>query len=140
MQQKIFPSAHRSRVDVLVTAEPRKAIGKGDDDRRHALFTDQPVEPFRQVLAKTSPVGMRQVAASEADKIDQQWQSLSVMPGQDVYIDDAHCRIAQHIIFEEFTLDSGSANRTGRPEKFTHTVPHRSDSILVAPYRIADIE
>jgi hypothetical protein len=34
----------------LVAAELDEAIGKGDDDRRHALFADQLVEPFRQLL------------------------------------------------------------------------------------------
>src|SRR5215467_879481 len=28
------------------------AIGKRDDDRRHALLADQPIKPFRQVLTK----------------------------------------------------------------------------------------
>jgi hypothetical protein len=35
----------------LVAAEPGEAIGKGDDDGWHALFPNQPVEPFRQVLS-----------------------------------------------------------------------------------------
>ena len=52
VQQEILPGADGGRVDVLVAAEPGEAIGKGDDDRRHALFADQPVEPFRQVLLK----------------------------------------------------------------------------------------
>ena len=34
----------------MVAAEPDEAIGRGDNDRRHALFADQPVEPFRQFL------------------------------------------------------------------------------------------
>src|SRR5271157_5180392 len=58
MQQEVLPSTHGSRVDVLVAAEPGEAIGKGDDDRRHALFADQPVEPFRQVLAEAGPIRM----------------------------------------------------------------------------------
>ena len=40
MQQEILPRTHRGRVDVLVAAEPGEAIGKGDDERRHALFAD----------------------------------------------------------------------------------------------------
>src|SRR6266446_5993974 len=69
MQQKVLPSTHRSRVDVLVAAEPGEAIGKGDDDRCHALFPDQPIEPFRQVLAEADPICVGQAAAREADKI-----------------------------------------------------------------------
>jgi hypothetical protein len=42
----------------LVAAEPSEAIGKGDDNGGHALFPDQPVEPFRQVLAEADPIGM----------------------------------------------------------------------------------
>jgi hypothetical protein len=59
MQQEIFPDAHRSRVDVLVAAEPGEAIGEGDNGRRHALLADQPVEPLRQILAEACPVRMR---------------------------------------------------------------------------------
>jgi hypothetical protein len=57
---------------------------------------DQPVEPFRQVLAKTDPIGVGQAAAREPDKIHKQGQSLSVVPSRDVDIDDAHRRITQH--------------------------------------------
>ena len=70
MQQEVFPGSHRSRVDVvdvLVAAEPGEAIGKGDDDRWHALFADQPVEPFRQVLAEADPGRVGQAAAGETD-------------------------------------------------------------------------
>jgi hypothetical protein len=56
VQGKVFPSAGGSRVDVLIAAKPGEAIGKGDDDRRYALFTDQPVEPFWQVLVEAGPV------------------------------------------------------------------------------------
>ena len=58
LQQEILPSTHRSRVSVLVATEPSEAIGKRDDDWRHALFADQPVEPFRQVLAEADPIRM----------------------------------------------------------------------------------
>src|SRR5437762_2644620 len=47
MQEKILPGAHRCRVDVLVATEPCEAIRKGHDDRRHAFFANQPVEPLR---------------------------------------------------------------------------------------------
>jgi hypothetical protein len=40
----------------LVAAEPSEAIGKGDDDRWHALFADQPVEALRQVLVEAGPI------------------------------------------------------------------------------------
>jgi hypothetical protein len=56
MQQEILPCPHRRRIDVLVAAEPGEAIGERDDDRRHALFSDQPVEPFRQVFAEAGPI------------------------------------------------------------------------------------
>jgi len=36
-----------------------KAIAEGDDDGWHALFADQPVEPFRQVLAEADPIRVR---------------------------------------------------------------------------------
>jgi len=35
-----------------------EAIGKGDDNGGHALFADQPVEPFRQSLAGADPIRM----------------------------------------------------------------------------------
>jgi hypothetical protein len=35
---------------------PPSRVKQGDDDRRHALFPDQPVEPFRQVLAEAGPI------------------------------------------------------------------------------------
>jgi hypothetical protein len=40
----------------LVAAEPSEAIGKGDDNGGHALFADEPVKPFRQVLAEADPI------------------------------------------------------------------------------------
>jgi hypothetical protein len=58
MEQKVFPGTHRRRVDVLVAAKPGEAIREGDHDRGHALFADQPVEPFRQVLAEADPIRM----------------------------------------------------------------------------------
>ena len=120
LQQEILPGADRSRVDVLVAAEPGEAIGKGDDDRRHALLADQPVEPFRQVFAETGPIGMRQAAAGEADQIHEQRQSLSVMPGRNVDVDGARRRIAEHVAFERLALDRNPDDRTRRPEKLSH--------------------
>jgi hypothetical protein len=55
-KQEIFPSAGGSRVDVLIAAEPGEAIGKGDDNGWHALFADQQVETFRQILAEADPI------------------------------------------------------------------------------------
>src|SRR5438552_18325373 len=59
LQQEVLPSTHRSGVDILVAAEPGETIGKGNNHWGHALFADQPVEPFRQVLAETGPIRMR---------------------------------------------------------------------------------
>jgi hypothetical protein len=120
MEQEVLPSAHRSRVDVLVAAEPGEAIGKGDDDRRHALFPDQPVEPFRQVLAEAGPIRMGKAAAREADKIHKQGQSCSVVPGWDIHIDDAHRRITQSIVLEGLALDRDTADATHRSDELTH--------------------
>jgi len=58
MQQEVLPGTHRRRIDVLVAAEPGEAIWKGDDNGGHALFADQPVEAFRQVLAEADPIRM----------------------------------------------------------------------------------
>src|SRR5215831_13383318 len=68
VQQEVLPSARGSRVDVLVAAEPGEAIREGDDNRWHVLFPDQPVEPFRQVLAEANPIRMGQAASGEADE------------------------------------------------------------------------
>src|SRR5215831_19430229 len=122
VQQEVLPSARGSRVDVLVAAEPGEAIREGDDNRWHVLFPDQPVEPFRQVLAEANPIGMGQAASGEADEVDEQRQSLCVTPGRDVDIDDAHRRITQHIILEGLALDGESVDRTHRPEKFAHAL------------------
>jgi hypothetical protein len=73
----------------LVAAEPRKAIGKGDDDRRHAPLANQPVEALRQVLAEADPIRMGQAAAREADEVHKQRQPCSVMPGREIHIDHA---------------------------------------------------
>jgi len=59
LQQEVLPGAQRSRVDVLVAAQPGEAIGESDDDGVHALFPDQPVETFRQVLAEADPIRLR---------------------------------------------------------------------------------
>ncbi len=90
----------------MVAAEPSEAIGKGDDDGRHALFPDQPVEPFRQVFAEADPIRMRQAAAGEADKIHQQGQSLSVMPSRDVHIDDRADGSPSILLLRASALDS----------------------------------
>ena len=103
--QEVLPSTNGSRVGVLVAAEPGEAIGEGDDNGWHALFADQPVEPFRQVLAEADPVRMGQATARKANKIYQQRQSLSVMPSREVHIDDTHRGIAQHIALEGLALD-----------------------------------
>src|SRR4051812_16179394 len=58
LQQEVLPGPHRRGVDILVAAEPGEAIGKGHHDWWHALFADQPVEPFRQVLSETDPIRM----------------------------------------------------------------------------------
>src|SRR5262249_16671757 len=58
IQQEILPGAHRSRVDVLVAAEPSEAIGKGNNARRHARPTAQPVEALGGILAEANPVRM----------------------------------------------------------------------------------
>jgi hypothetical protein len=122
----------------LVAAEPGEAIGEGHDDRRHALFPDQPVEPFRQVLAEADPVRMGEAAAGETDKVHQQRQALSAMPGREVHIDDAHQRITQHVALEGLALDSDPADATYRPEEFTHAplTPGSSDHISGHHYRI----
>jgi hypothetical protein len=119
-QQKILPGAGRSRVDVLVAAEPGETIGKGDDHGRHALLADQPVEPFRQVFLETGPVRMSQTARRKADEIDEQRQSPPVMPGRNIDIHGADRRIAQHVAVECLALDREPADRTDRPEKPSH--------------------
>src|SRR5438270_12592006 len=81
MEQIVLPSTGARRVDVLIATKPSEAIGKRDDDRRHALLTNQPVESLRQVLAKADPVCMGQAAARESDEVDEQRQPFSVMPG-----------------------------------------------------------
>src|SRR5229473_1760466 len=54
-----------------------------------------------QAPVEADSIGMGQAAAREPDEIDQEGQSLSVMPSRDVNVDDAHRRIAQHIILED---------------------------------------
>jgi hypothetical protein len=105
---------------------PGEAIGKGDDDRWHALFADQPVKPLRQVLAKADPIRMGQAAAREPDKIDKQRQSLPDMPSRDVNIDDTGCRIAEHVARESLALNRDAGERTHRPEEPAHaSYPYR---------------
>ncbi len=120
VQQEVLPRTGRSRVDVLVAAEPGKAVGKSHDDRRHALFADQPVEPFRQVLAEADPIRMGQAAAGEPDQIDQQRQVPPVVPGRDIDVDDALRRIAEHVARQRLALDRHPADRTRRAEKPAH--------------------
>ena len=62
------------------------------------LFPDKPVEAFRQVLAKTGPIRVRQAASCETYKVDKQGQSLSVMPGRNVNVHDAHRRITSILL------------------------------------------
>jgi hypothetical protein len=47
---------------------------------------------------------------------------LSVVPGRDVDIDDAHRRISQHIILEDLALDGETADGTYRPEELAHVL------------------
>src|SRR2546423_13201642 len=69
MQQIVLPSTRRRRVDVLVATKPSEAIGKRDDDRRHPLLTNQPVEPLRQIFPEADPVCMRYAAAVKPDQV-----------------------------------------------------------------------
>jgi hypothetical protein len=105
VQQKVLPGAHRRRIYVLIAAKPGKAIGKCDDYRRHDLLADQPVEPFRQVLAEAAPIRVGQPAACKSDKIHKQRQALPVLPGRNVHVDHPRRRIAQHIAAEDLALD-----------------------------------
>jgi hypothetical protein len=104
----------------LVAAEPGEAIGEGDDNRGHSLFADQPVEPFRQVLAEANPIRLRQAAAREPDKIDQQGKSVSVVSRWDVDIDDARRRITEHVALEGLAFDGDTGHGARRPEELAH--------------------
>ena len=120
VQQEVFPCTDRSRVDVLVAAEPGEAIGEGNDDRRQAPLSDQPIEPLRQVLAKADPVGMGQATAGKASQVDEQRQASPIVPGRDIHIDVTRRRVTEHVGLEHRALDDNAADGSRRPDKLTH--------------------
>jgi hypothetical protein len=119
-QQEILPGTHGSGVDVLVATKAGEAIRKGDHDGRHAPFPDQPVEPLRQVLAEAYPIRVGEAATREANKIHEERQALSVMPGRDIDVDNSRRRITQHIALQGVALDGDPTDRTCRAEKLAH--------------------
>ena len=120
LQQVVFPGTHRSRVDILVAAEAGEAVGKGNDNRRHAVFADQPVEPLRQVLLETDPVRVRQAAAGKANQVDEQRQSAPVLTGRNVYSDVTRRRVAEHVGLEHRAVDGDAADGSRWPGKLAH--------------------
>jgi hypothetical protein len=109
----------------------RVKVGKGDDKWGHALFADQPVEPFRQLLAEAEPIRLISAAAGEADKIHKQEQSLSVMPSRDVDIDDARQRITQHIALECLAIAGEAAGGAHRPRRtYACVLPSLSADVI----------
>ena len=75
-----------------------------------------PPRPFTEA----DPIRVRQPAAGEADEIHQQRQTFSVVPGRQVYVDDAHRWIAEQVVFESAALDGDAADEAGRSEKPAH--------------------
>src|SRR5215471_12405115 len=67
--KKSSPGTHRSRIDVLVAAEPGEGIGEGHDHGRQALFADEAIEPLPDVLAEADPIRLGEAAAREAYEI-----------------------------------------------------------------------
>ena len=108
--QEVGPAAGAFAVDVLVAAEFGEAIGKGDDARRHRAGCDQPVEALGHVLAEILPVGMRRAAGGEADNVHQQRQSMPVMAGGDVDVDEPLRRIAERFSLQDFAVDGPAVN------------------------------
>ncbi len=143
VQQEVFPRAHRSRVDILIAAKPGEAIGKGHDNRRHAIFADQPIEPLRQVLPEPNPVGLSQPAAGKADQVHEQRQSSSVMPCRNVYIHITRRWVTKHIALERRALNGNAADGSRRPSELAHTCnPLASSGILggVHPWPVPAVQ
>ena len=105
VNEEAVPAAGCAAVDILVAAEPRKAIRKRHDDRRHGAGADQPIEALGNVLAVVLPVGMRRPACRVADEIDQQRQAASVVSCRYVNVDAPARRIAEQVSGEALALD-----------------------------------
>src|SRR5580692_9152774 len=48
--QKVFPGPRGGRVDILIATDARKAVRKGDDDRRHEMLADKAIKPFGHIF------------------------------------------------------------------------------------------
>ena len=92
--EKVLVVSEDGRIDILVAAETREAIGEGDDDGRHLAFADQAVEPLGDVFGKGLPGGVGRAAGGIANEIDQERQVPAVVAGRHIDIDNAAGGIA----------------------------------------------
>ena len=67
----------RRRVDVLVAAERREAIGKDDDERAHLALVHEPRRALGHVLVEVAPVRVRRAAARETDEVVDDGEALA---------------------------------------------------------------
>jgi hypothetical protein len=66
----------------LLAAESGEAIGKLQGDGWLVLFADEPIEPFREVLAEASPIRVRHAVCLCTSRRDSQ----SIRPHQSPFI------------------------------------------------------
>jgi hypothetical protein len=63
---------------------------------------------------------MGKAAPREADKVDEQGLSLSVVPGRDIHIDKARRGIAEHVALEGLAFDREAGDGADRSEISAH--------------------
>src|ERR1019366_928270 len=120
LDQEIFPGARGSGVDILVAANSGETVWEGNDNRRHALLTDQSIEALRHVLAEGRPIGLGQAAARYADQVDKQRQPATVVIGGDIDIDRARHGIPENIPPQDVAFDDQAADGAHRSEELAH--------------------
>lgn len=111
--EDVLPRAHHGGVDVLVAAQARVAVGKGDDAGLQPALAVQPVEALGHVLAEILPAGVRQAAAGIAGETHQEGQALPAVPVRGPHIDRPAHRIAEDIVLQELRLHEQAMDGPG---------------------------
>jgi hypothetical protein len=70
--------ARPNAVNVLVPAQPRRAVRKSDNDRGHGAFGDQAVQALGDVLADGPPRRLAEAGPPESREVDEQGQVFAL--------------------------------------------------------------
>ncbi len=105
-EEVVLVAAGGGRVDVLVAADAREAVGRDDDRGRAHAAADEPIHAAREVLAEGIDVEDGGACAGEAGEAEERWIGLfGVVSGRQVDVQIAHGRIAERVVFQDVAVE-----------------------------------